>query len=61
MTRRHRVIGISIILVIGVIATVLWLKRPKPIDVILTQVEQGEVERTVTNTRAGTLMACRRA
>jgi len=38
-----------------------WLNRPKPIEVIFADVERGEVQRTVTNTRAGTLQACRRA
>jgi len=38
-----------------------WLNRPKPIAVIFADVATGEVQRTVTNTRAGTLQACRRA
>jgi HlyD family secretion protein len=40
---------------------VYWLQRNKPIEVTLTEVERGEVQRTVTNTRAGTLNACRRS
>jgi HlyD family secretion protein len=47
---------------IAVIAlSVFWLQRNKPIPVTLTAVEKGEIQRTVTNTRAGTLNACRRA
>jgi HlyD family secretion protein len=52
---------IAVVIIVALVLLVVWFKRPKPIDVVLTQVEQGEVERTVTNTRAGTLMACRRA
>ncbi|MCP4075305.1 MAG: efflux RND transporter periplasmic adaptor subunit [Gammaproteobacteria bacterium] len=44
-----------------VAAVVFWLQRDKPIAVKITEVSRGEVERTVTNTRAGTLNACRRA
>lgn len=38
-----------------------WTQREKPIEVTVTTVTQGEIERTITNTRAGTLNACRRA
>ena len=61
MQKRHRIILISIISVIIIVLLFSWIKRAKPIDVIITSVEQGEVQRTVTNTRAGTLKACRRA
>ena len=61
MTRRKRLVLISILAVVVVIALASWLKRPKPIPVLLGKVEMGEVQRTVTNTRAGTLKACRRA
>jgi len=61
MTRRHRLVLFSILAIVVVVALVTWLKRPKPIAVVLGKVETGEVQRTVTNTRAGTLEACRRA
>jgi HlyD family secretion protein len=61
MTRRKRIIFVLIIAAIAIVALVIWLKRPKPVAVILDEVESGSVERTVTNTRAGTLKACRRA
>jgi HlyD family secretion protein len=35
--------------------------QPKPVEVIVKPVEKGIVERTVANTRAGTVKACRRA
>ena len=61
MQKRHRIILLSIVSVIIVVLLLSWIKRAKPVDVIIASVEQGEVQRTVTNTRAGTLKACRRA
>lgn len=61
MGRRHRFVIYTVVAAIIVVAVVVWLKRPKPVAVELVTVESGEVERTVTNTRAGTLLACRRA
>lgn len=61
MLKKRRITLILVVVVLGVIGLVAWLKRPKPVLVILDKVEAGEVQRTVTNTRAGTLMACRRA
>ena len=53
---------ISLILVAALIATSYWwMQRNKPIAVEIATVSIGAVERTVTNTRAGTLNACRRA
>lgn len=34
---------------------------PKPVEVVLKPVSRGSVEKTVANTRAGTVKACRRA
>jgi HlyD family secretion protein len=61
MVKKRRILFFLILSVVVVVAVVTWVKRPKPIAVILAKVETGEVERTVTNTRAGTLKACRRA
>lgn len=61
MSRSKRITFIVAVSVVIVISLVVWLKRPKPIAVLLASVELGAVERTVTNTRAGTLKACRRA
>ncbi len=52
--------------ILAVIAVVLvlgtgYLTRSKPIPVVLQKVEKGTVEASVSNTRAGTVMACRRA
>jgi HlyD family secretion protein len=50
------------ILVIAAVAAAGWyLSRPKPITVTVAPVERGTVESTVSNTRAGTVKACRRA
>ncbi len=38
-----------------------WATRPKPLEVAVKPVTRGLVERTVANTRAGTVKACRRA
>ncbi len=38
-----------------------YVTRPKPVAVQIQRVERGTVEKTVSNTRAGTVKACRRA
>jgi len=38
-----------------------WLHRERPVLVQVATVEVGEVESTVSNTRAGSILACRRA
>lgn len=38
-----------------------WMNRPEPVMVRLHTVERGIVEATASNTRAGTVTACRRA
>ena len=49
-------------IVMGV-ATLIWFRytRPHPVPIILGDVDRGRVERSVANTRAGTVNACRRA
>jgi HlyD family secretion protein len=53
-----------IILVI-VVAAVVWafrhVTKPAPLAVVVKPITRGVVERTVANTRAGTVKACRRA
>ena len=61
MQKKHRIILITATSVVVVVLFLTWAKRPKPIDIIIASADQGEVQRTVTNTRAGTLKACRRA
>lgn len=37
-----------------------WAKRPKPIAVLVATIDQGKVESSIANTRAGTVEACMR-
>ena len=49
----------ALILVVGYL---VWSgSRPKPVAVVLADVERGEVTWSVVNTRAGTVEACQRA
>lgn len=51
-----------VLLVLAGIGFLIWrYTRPAPIEVAVKPVTQGTVERTVANTRAGTVKACRRA
>lgn len=55
-----RIIGLA--LLIAVIAALIAYKyRPQPIPVVLHRVERGRVARTVSNTKAGSIKACRRS
>ena len=53
--------GIFLALGIAVIASIAYYTRSKPVPVSLWTVEPGTVEATVSNNRAGTVKACRRA
>jgi HlyD family secretion protein len=48
-------------LVLAAVAGGWYLTRPEPVSVSLITVERGPVSATVSNTRAGTVDACRRA
>jgi HlyD family secretion protein len=48
-------------LVAVVLAAAWYFSRPEPVAVTLVTAERGPVAATVTNTRAGTVDACRRA
>lgn len=51
-----------VLLLAGIVAVAVWyFTRPKPVEVTLAKVDRGLVERTVANTRAATVTACRRA
>ena len=55
-------IFITLLTIAAVItALIVWLSREKPVGVIVKAVDVGVVQETVTNTRAGTIEACRRA
>ncbi len=50
------------IVVVGIGGFIFWQSnKPRPISVTVSTADSGIVERTVANTRAGTIKACRRA
>jgi HlyD family secretion protein len=61
MLKRHRLLIISVLIIITLAVFIVYLKRPHPIAVVVQEVTKGEVLATITNTRAGTLKACQRA
>jgi HlyD family secretion protein len=48
-------------IIIVLVAFIIYIKKPDPVIVQLATVESGVVESIVTNTRAGTVKACRQA
>ncbi|HEC17503.1 MAG TPA: efflux RND transporter periplasmic adaptor subunit [Sedimenticola sp.] len=59
---RHRLnLLILAVVIAGGMGLVWYSTRPKPVKVLVKQVERGIVEQTIANTRAGTVKACRRA
>jgi len=56
---------VRLLVILGIVAVGLALRAtvfaPKPIEVTVREVSRGRVERTVTNSRAGTVKARRRA
>lgn len=49
------------LLVVGLLgAGIWWAKRPKAVALLLTTIDQGRVESSIANTRAGTVEACKR-
>lgn len=61
MLKQHRILFISILITISIAVLLTYIKRPRPVAVVVQEVMQGEVLSTITNTRAGTLKACQRA
>jgi HlyD family secretion protein len=60
--KRHYTRWIILFLIIAAaIFLIRRFTRPEAIEVIVKPVDQGTVEQTVANTRAGTVKACRRA
>jgi len=56
-------IGLALaLIVVAVLGAATWyLTRPKPVTVLVAVADVGRVENTVANTRAGSVMPCRRA
>lgn len=55
-----RRLAVALVVVLLISAAVWWAGRPKPVPVVLKEVDQGRVESTIANTRAGTVEACQR-
>lgn len=53
--------SILVVVMLLVVAIIYWLSRPDLPVVSLIEVTSGVVEKTVSNTRAGTVNACRRS
>jgi HlyD family secretion protein len=58
MRKRHLLIAA---ILVGLAAGYFYKKQPKAIEVEVYTVDKGEVKATVSNTRVGTVKACRRA
>lgn len=52
---------IVILCLTAIAAIFFFIKRPKFVEVETVRIEKGEVRETVSNTRVGTVKACRRA
>lgn len=55
----RRVLLLAVLIAIAAF-TFWWVERPKAIPVVLIEVQQGTVESSVANTRAGSVEACQR-
>ena len=55
---RRVLIALAVIAVI--VSAFWWFSRPKPIVVVVSEIERGKVESSIANTRAGTVEACQR-
>lgn len=54
--------ALLLLVMLAGIAWLVWKKTvEQPVDVVVVEVDRGQVEATVANTRAGTVEACRRA
>ena len=58
-TSRRTLVFLLLILAVG--SWIWWSSRARPVQVVVAPVEKGTVEKTVANTRAGTVKACHRA
>lgn len=59
---RFPILFVLVLIVLALLAAAGWyLTRPKPVAVAVASADTGRVETTIANTRAGSVMACRRA
>ena len=57
-TIRRLLIALVVLLLLA--GGIWWAGRPKPVAVVLKEIERGKVESSIANTRAGTVEACLR-
>ena len=58
MSKRYLLVAIPLV---GLVTAYFYKQQPDPIEVEAYTVDKGEVKATVSNTRVGTIKACRRA
>ena len=51
---------IALVVIALAAAGLWWIGRPKPIAVVVKEIDRGKVESSIANTRAGTIEACQR-
>lgn len=51
---------IALAVLAAIAAALWWFSRPKPVTVVLREIDRGKVESSIANTRAGTVEACQR-
>ncbi|MCP5145423.1 MAG: efflux RND transporter periplasmic adaptor subunit [Gammaproteobacteria bacterium] len=52
---------IAVVVLVAAATGIWWLNRPQPLEVEVQEIGRGLVTQTVSNTRVGTVKACRRA
>ncbi|MDQ5906371.1 MAG: HlyD family secretion protein [Pseudomonadota bacterium] len=57
LTRR---LPIALAVIVVIVVAVWWVGRPKPVGVVVAEIDRGKVESSIANTRAGTVEACQR-
>jgi HlyD family secretion protein len=55
---RHLLLALFVLILIA--SGLWWFSQPKPISVVLKEIDRGKVESSIANTRAGTVEACLR-
>ena len=55
-----RIISVGVVIAM-IAALIAYRYRPRPVPVVLHTVERGRVARTIANTKAGSIKACRRS
>ncbi len=59
--KRFRWFAVFLVVAIAAVVFTVWLSYSKPVKVAVRTIENGLVQDTVANTRAGTVKACHRA